>query len=182
MTKMNWIDDGSSEEGYMQSLWKSAVTATTALSFIAASILSIPGCGREELENNYRNGKRDTVTVEMDYEDMEFKPEILYLDPGDRVRWVGKGHSTTAYSDRIPKKAEEWDSDILMEKGESYSREFNVKGVYDYYCSPHEAHGMTGTVVVGNSYSADQPGLEEPDRDIPEKAQENISKLNRRTK
>ena len=86
-----------------------------------------------------------------------FQPAGVHLAPGDRVRWVleGGAHSTTAYhpdhgaSRRIPAAAEPWDSGILFRPGDAFERVFEIPGVYDYFCRPHEAAGMVGRIVVG---------------------------------
>ncbi|GEM_PF-1193057 len=80
-----------------------------------------------------------------------FDPELLFVRPGDRVRWVcarGCPHTATAYA-----LDEEilWDSGPLAE-GERY--EWTVpsdlpEGSYPYRCRLHETLGMVGLVVVG---------------------------------
>jgi plastocyanin len=86
-----------------------------------------------------------------------FDPVGLLVVPGTTVRWVLEAnvHSTTAYhpanggwAPRIPAGAEPWDSGILTRPGEVFERRFDVPGVYDYYCIPHEMAGMVGRIVV----------------------------------
>lgn len=88
-----------------------------------------------------------------------FDPVGLYIEPGQRVRFVnhdpGNSHTSTAYSPdidgrplRIPSRAKGWDSDYL-EPGESFEIALDVPGVYDFYCRPHEHAGMVGRIVVG---------------------------------
>ncbi|MFA5522296.1 MAG: plastocyanin/azurin family copper-binding protein [Castellaniella sp.] len=88
-----------------------------------------------------------------------FRPRGLYLRPGQGVRWVNKDagnvHTTTAYHPdngkalRIPQNAQSWDSGYLM-PDQSFELIFEVPGVYDYYCKPHEQAGMVGRIVVGD--------------------------------
>lgn len=89
-----------------------------------------------------------------------FDPVGLYVTPGTVVRWIVRAnvHTTTAYHPkndhhplRIPEGAVPWDSGFLVHPGDHFEVTFTVPGVYDYYCMPHEAAGMVGRIVVGQS-------------------------------
>ena len=89
---------------------------------------------------------------------VRFDPIGLLIQPGQTVRWVIEAnvHTTTAYhpandrhSLRIPEGAAPWDSGYLVDPGQSFEVRFTVEGVYDYFCTPHEAAGMVGRIVVG---------------------------------
>lgn len=95
-----------------------------------------------------------------------FDPLGLLIAPGTLVRWVVEAnvHTATAYhpanggrSLRMPPQALPWDSGYLVEPGESFTLAFEVPGVYDYFCLPHEHAGMVGRLIVG---SASGPGAE----------------------
>ncbi|MFC6988600.1 plastocyanin/azurin family copper-binding protein [Haloplanus sp. GCM10025708] len=106
-----------------------------------------------------------THTVEMT-DQLVFDPDEITIAPGDTVVWenVGTvGHSVTAYEDEIPEDAEYFasggfDSEQAARNaypqqgdiagGESYEHTFEVTGDYEYFCIPHEAVGMVGTVTV----------------------------------
>jgi plastocyanin len=99
-----------------------------------------------------------------------FDPDRLVIRPGDKVKWVLQSmvHTTTAYHPqffgkplRIPEQAEPWHSGVLTEIGQSYERTFEVEGVYNYYCTPHQSLGMVGIIVVGKPL--DGPGLVPPE-------------------
>lgn len=105
---------------------------------------------------------RGTVEIRMrsDPEGAEvaFDPVGLWVPLGSRVRWVVEAnvHTTTAYHPangghplRIPARAEPWDSGYLVEQGQAFQVALTVEGVYDYFCTPHEAAGMVGRIVVG---------------------------------
>jgi plastocyanin len=88
-----------------------------------------------------------------------FDPIGILIKPGQTIRWTnlnpGNSHTTTAYNPvnfdrplRMPKAAKPWNSDYLL-PGESFSVTFIEKGVYDYYCIPHEHAGMVGRILVG---------------------------------
>ena len=95
-----------------------------------------------------------------------FDPIGLYIQPGTTVRWIAREnvHTTTAYhprndhhSLRIPEGAAPWDSGFLVHPGDHFDVTLTVPGVYDFYCMPHEAAGMVGRIVVGESRG---PGAE----------------------
>lgn len=115
-----------------------------------------------------------------------FEPHVIRVKKGGTVTWNNESgsHSTTAYHPdndkplRIPEDATTWDSGVLSESGATFEHTFKVAGVYDYYCTPHEATGMIGSVVVGDPEVADQPGLKSPQDDIPSESQTKIKDLN----
>ena len=87
-----------------------------------------------------------------------FDPIGLWVAPGTTVRWVVEAnvHTATAYHPanggrplRIPERARPWDSDYLVEPGQSFAVLLTVEGTYDYFCLPHEAAGMVGRIIVG---------------------------------
>lgn len=99
-------------------------------------------------------------------DELGFDPVELSIDVGTTVRWRNTsdiGHTVTAYADQIPDSADyfasggfdtesaarEHMSEGLLAVGETFSHTFTVAGTYEYYCIPHEAAGMTGTVHVG---------------------------------
>ena len=100
------------------------------------------------------------------------------VQPGQTVRWIvaENVHTTTAYHPRneghplrIPEGAEPWDSGFLVRPGDRFDLTLTVEGVYDYFCTPHEAAGMVGRIVVGRpggpgalpfDYHLGRPGAE----------------------
>ena len=91
--------------------------------------------------------------------DSYFDPPGLLLHRGDRVSWLmvsrdPDGHSATAYHPqfdkqlRIPETAQPWNSGLLKREGQTFERAFNEKGVYDYFCIPHEDTGMVARIIV----------------------------------
>jgi len=87
-----------------------------------------------------------------------FDPSGVLVRPGVMVRWTAlEGvHTTTAYHPRndrplrLPVGADPWDSGFLVAgRGDaSFEIRPSVKGVYDFFCRPHEAFGMVGRLVV----------------------------------
>lgn len=129
------------------------------------------------------------ITVEMTTNDegKHFIPHVVHVEPGGTVEWVLKrgSHDTTAYhpdvyngQQRIPDAAEPWASDHLSDEGATFTRTFDLEGVYDYVCAPHEGDGMVGTVIVGWPDPEGQPGLEPPADDRPDAAVEQLERSN----
>ncbi|WP_338727317.1 plastocyanin/azurin family copper-binding protein [Haladaptatus sp. DJG-WS-42] len=135
---------------------------------------------------------QSSATVEMwtEGDSTGYRPDIIWVEKGATVKWkqVSGVHSTTAYHveydqpTRIPDEAEPWDSEVLTDEGMEFEHTFEVEGVYDYFCTPHEKVGMLGTVIVGTPSPEGQPGLEPPQDMLPEAAVEKIKALNERTK
>lgn len=115
-----------------------------------------------------------------------FDPHVVWITPGGTVTWTleSGAHTTTAYHPdndrplRVPEAAAAWDSGVLDEAGASVERTFDVQGVHDYFCIPHEAMGMIGSVVVGHPDSDGQPGLAPPQEALPIEAQRALDTRN----
>lgn len=105
-----------------------------------------------------------------------FDPAGLHVQPGDIVCWAANSdfevtedgptghiagdHTITAYSPvvsrqrRIPEAATPFSSPMMGIDVSWYYR-FEVPGVYDIYCGPHEGLGMVMRVVVGDVTTLD---------------------------
>ncbi|HSL00756.1 MAG TPA: plastocyanin/azurin family copper-binding protein [Rubrobacteraceae bacterium] len=96
------------------------------------------------------------VTVGMD--DNFFEPANITVEPGTTVTWVQNGsnpHTTTSYDGL-------WDSGMIEGgSGGSFSFTFDEPGTYDYFCIPHEAQGMVGSVTVAGGAAADDAARQE---------------------
>jgi plastocyanin len=96
-----------------------------------------------------------------------YDPEQLTVSVGDTVAWphaAGEAHTVFAYGDGIPEEADYWasggfdseaaaregweDGQGAVRSGESYVHTFETPGTHEYFCAPHEAAGMVGSVVV----------------------------------
>ena len=100
-----------------------------------------------------------------------FQPVEFETRVGETVIWKNDGsraHTVTAYDDRIPDDAdffatgdfdnqgeafEAWHEDTggNLYTGERFEYTFEIPGTYEYYCIPHERHGMTGSVIVAEN-------------------------------
>ena len=115
-----------------------------------------------------------------------FEPHAVWVETGGTVTWTNESgsHTTTAYHPefdkplRIPDDTDPWDSGMFSEEGKTFDHMFEVEGVYDYYCIPHEYRGMVGSVIVGEPDPHDQPGLADPQKDLPDEARKVLGELN----
>ncbi len=132
---------------------------TLLASLGSAASVGLAGClgGSAELAEN-----------EIGMSTRAFEPIGMTVEAGTTVRWrnTDRGvHTVTAYEDDIPEEAtyfatggfdseqaakDAWynGTDGGLDPQEAFEYTFEVPGEYDYYCIPHEAAGMVGTVVV----------------------------------
>src|SRR5690554_6136534 len=95
-----------------------------------------------------------------------FEPVGLYVEPGDTVNFIAQSphHTVTAYHplqgkpQRVPDGVEPFSSPMIPIGG-TWSYTFDIPGVYDVWCGPHESYGMAMRIVVGE---ASGPALEQP--------------------
>ncbi|MFC7130531.1 plastocyanin/azurin family copper-binding protein [Haloferax chudinovii] len=130
----------------------------------------------------------DTAEVTMVSTDngYHFEPHVVRVNVGGTVTFHNESgtHSTTAYhpdNDQpqlVPGGAASWDSGILSEEGATFEHTFETEGVYHYYCIPHEALGMVGTVIVGEPDPHEQVALEKTPADKPDAVQKKLEELN----
>ena len=91
------------------------------------------------------------TTVEMlnkdaDGNKMVYSQEIVEIGVGQIVKWIptSKGHNVEFVAApegfEIPKKSK---------NGKEVEMQFDIPGVYYYWCTPHKGMGMIGLVVVG---------------------------------
>jgi plastocyanin len=96
-----------------------------------------------------------------------YDPAELTVSVGDTVAFphaAGEAHTVFAYEDGIPDGAAYWASggfdsesaaregwengEGAVQSGQSYVHTFETAGEHEYFCAPHEAAGMVGTIVV----------------------------------
>lgn len=81
--------------------------------------------------------------VKMGVAGPKFEPQTLVIKAGTTVQWINAGSKVHT----VTEEHSAWDSGSL-EPGERYSRTFEEKGTFAYYCIPHKEMGMVGTVIV----------------------------------
>jgi plastocyanin len=127
------------------------------------------GGGGSDLQGgpNVVDGVPDDADHVVDMNAVAYDPAELTVSTGDTVAWTyaaGEPHSVTAYRDGIPDGATYWASggfdseeaarsgwengEGAVQSGQSFVHTFETTGTHEYFCIPHEAAGMVGTVVV----------------------------------
>lgn len=82
-----------------------------------------------------------------------FNPDVVYIQPGDTVRFVNMAsHDSVSVEGLIPEGAEHWQSGI----GNNITLKLEVEGVYAHVCVPHIGFGMVGVIVVGEPVGIDE--------------------------
>ena len=95
------------------------------------------------------------TTVEMlnkdaDGNKMGYSQEIVDIGVGQIVKWIptSKGHNVEIIAApegfEIPKKSK---------NSKEVEMQFDIPGIYYYWCTPHKGMGMIGLVVVGEDIS-----------------------------
>ncbi len=81
---------------------------------------------------------------------MVYSTEIVEIGIGQTVKWIptDKGHNVEFVAGpegfEIPKKSK---------NGKEVEMQFDIPGVYYYWCTPHKGMGMIGLVVVEGDIS-----------------------------
>ena len=83
----------------------------------------------------------------------KFVPEVVNIQPGDTVRWIWRGgssspHTVTAGNIETGDPSGVFGSP-LRNAPYQFSHTFGSAGSFDYFCSPHRQMAMYGTVNVG---------------------------------
>lgn len=74
-----------------------------------------------------------------------FNPTPVTVAPGTTVRWVA---GSSAPHTVTPDVAGSFTGGNLSSAGDAVEATFPTAGTFDYHCQPHQAFGMTGSVVV----------------------------------
>jgi plastocyanin len=110
-------------------------------------------------------GKTHDVNMELDGSNYKFNPSSLVISAGDVVRWHNKSggpHNVSFWPDSIPSGAAAvlqknmpnqmapLQGPLLTDPDAVYEVSFAgaPKGLYKFYCLPHLALGMKGTLTV----------------------------------
>jgi plastocyanin len=133
-----------------------------------------------ETATEAHDSHKSTVRMVTDNQGSYFDPVGLLIEPGTTVTFVNASgsHSAEAYHPengdkplRIPEDASPWGSELYSEEGATFEHTFEVPGVHDYYCLPHESLGMVARIVVGSPQGG--PATEPPE-DLPPGATESF--------
>ena len=95
------------------------------------------------------------VTVEMlnkqGKESMVFSKKIVKINIGDKVFWkaTNKGHNVEFIKGGVPEGV----GKFKTKYNKDVEFQFDIPGIYAYWCTPHKSMGMIGFVVVGDDKS-----------------------------
>jgi plastocyanin len=78
-------------------------------------------------------------------EGLQFSEAELRIAPGTTVRWR---NATTFFHTVTPDGNTAWTEWQTSSSGETFEVTFSQLGTYAYFCAPHRANGMVGTIIV----------------------------------
>ena len=88
----------------------------------------------------------------------EFKPAIVYVQPGDTVKFTNMAsHNAVTYL--TPEGGIEWGEKGKMAGATFITPAIDTEGIYGYVCEPHIGFGMVGVVVVGGVSADDKAAM-----------------------
>lgn len=84
-------------------------------------------------------------------ESMVFSKKIVKINVGDKVFWkaTDKGHNVEFIKGGVPEGVEKFKTKY----NKDVEFNFEIPGIYAYWCTPHKSMGMIGFVVVGDDKS-----------------------------
>lgn len=96
-----------------------------------------------ELEEEEQSG----TVVTVDLVDFAFQSDNITIDEGTTVRWR---NTTNTQHTVTPDGHSEWSEHVFSSgnQGATFEHTFDSAGEFPYFCSPHQAQGMVGTVTV----------------------------------
>lgn len=89
----------------------------------------------------------ETVAVGPDTKNV-FRPSSLEIPTGTEVTFVWRSGGHSLIVDSQPSGAGWEGVPETQSSGYEHTHTFEVAGTYEYYCKPHSAFGMEGTITV----------------------------------
>ena len=104
----------------------------------------------------------ETHVVTVDSTNLRFTPSTLTINEGDTLRFVWGGQALPHNSVEENGVFDSGDPERAVDYGHVF--DYDSAGTYSFFCEPHEAVGMTGSVTV---LEVEAPSdEEEPDNQI----------------
>lgn len=115
------------------------------IQLVAALIMAaLPACGGDGTGPDGNDPNTITLTT-----GLRFSPADLTVDPGTTVRWVSNAALDHTVTPANAAQAGVWTRVATSVSGTVLTHTFTVSGqVYNYFCEPHQASGMTGIIRV----------------------------------
>lgn len=120
---------------------RAAGAPVAATLLLGAAILA--GCSEHQDLTEPDPGGSNVSEVEL--VDFAFSPAEVRVDAGTTVRWR---NTTSTFHTATPDGHGAWSEWQTSGTGETFQVRFDQPGVFDYYCLPHRALGMRGSVIV----------------------------------
>ncbi|MXR51551.1 halocyanin domain-containing protein [Halovenus sp. WSH3] len=90
-----------------------------------------------------------TISVGAGENGLAFDPVAVFVDAGTEVTWEWTGNGGAHNVVSADSSAASFDSgEAVAEQGTTFSQTFDSAGNQLYYCTPHQAAGMHGAVIV----------------------------------
>ena len=103
--------------------------------------------------------------VTVDSTNLRFTPSTLTINEGDTLRFVWGGQALPHNSVEENGVFDSGDPERAVDYGHVF--DYDSAGTYSFFCEPHEAVGMTGSVTVLDVEApADEEELRQPNRNI----------------
>lgn len=110
---------------------------------LLGAALFVSACSEHQDPIGPGNTQGPVVVIEI--RDFEFSMPDLAVDPGTTVRWM---NTTSTFHTVTPDGHSQWTQWQTAGVGETFEVRFDQAGTFPYFCLPHRALGMTGTITV----------------------------------
>ena len=136
---------------YQEAIYKNWPYAEVVVTTVSEEIIEEVDAPAEATEE--KTVAANPVTHKINAQARIFKPDTIYISPGDTVQWMNMtSHNTASVEGLIPEGAKHWQSKL----GENLQIKLDVEGIYAYVCQPHIGFGMVGVIVVGKPTNLDE--------------------------
>ncbi len=148
-SKYAYVTDEASNEVSFVDLEEKKLERTIVVGVAPRKIVIQPGTVPEDeeseqhSENSVTSKEEKHVIVKLEGYPPRFIPATVVVVAETTIDWINEGKIVHTVTDENAS----WDSGSLR-PGEKFSKKFEVKGTFPYYCIPHRSMGMVGTIVV----------------------------------
>ena len=116
----------------------------TALA-LAGAVVACDSSDGDTGPGDTTNGTENSVVEVNLTSGLAFTPADLTIEVGTTVRWV---NDAAMFHTITPDGHSEWSRQEMTSAGQTFEHTFGSEGTFPYYCEPHQAQGMAGTITV----------------------------------
>lgn len=111
---------------------------------VAGALLSCGGDGDgvTDTDGGDGGGFDGTITLTAG---LAFDPPDVTIAVGDTVTWESEAN---IFHTITPDGHSEWTRQEMNSAGDTFTHTFDNAGTFDYFCEPHQAQGMVGSITV----------------------------------